>query len=181
MKRDPFKTGEALLKLCAEHDKPISALMMSNEQAWRGEEEIRKNLLNIWRVMQDCIERGIRDEGVLPGGMKVKRRAANFYKQLIGEIPRQTPGVPVGTLDWVNLFALAVSEENAAINGVKLGHGPGQLLLAVADGMDHPLIRARAPYDLLIANILAGPLIDLAPDFAKSIAPGATRAPAAGR
>ena len=70
--------------------------------------------------------------------------------------------------------AVRVSEENAAINAVRLGHGPGQLLLAVADGMDHPLIKARAPYDLLIANILAGPLIELAPAFAASVAPGAS-------
>ncbi len=70
--------------------------------------------------------------------------------------------------------AVKVTEENAAINGVKLGHGPGELLLAVADGMDHPMITARAPYDLLIANILAGPLIELAPSFAASVAPGAT-------
>lgn len=74
----------------------------------------------------------------------------------------------------IDEIAVRVSEENAAINGVKLGHGPGQLLLAVADGMDHPLIKARAPYDLLIANILAGPLVELAPDFARSVAPGAT-------
>jgi L-serine dehydratase len=110
----PFKTGAALLKLCASHHKPISELMMSNEKAWQREEQIRQNLLNIWQVMQACIERGLREEGILPGGMKVKRRAANLYQQLIGGIPRQTPGVPVGTLDWVNLFALAVSEENAA-------------------------------------------------------------------
>ena len=71
-------------------------------------------------------------------------------------------------------IAVKVSEENAAINGVKLGHGPGQLLLAVADGMEHPLITARAPFDLLIANILAAPLIELAPAFAASVAPGAT-------
>ena len=74
----------------------------------------------------------------------------------------------------IDEIAVKVSEENALINGVKLGHGPGQLLLAVADGMDHPLIQARAPYDLLIANILAGPLIELAPAFAKAVAPGAS-------
>ena len=74
----------------------------------------------------------------------------------------------------VDEIAVKVSEENAAINGIRLGHGSGQLLLAVADGMDHPMIQARAPYDLLIANILAGPLIELAPAFAKSVAPGAT-------
>jgi ribosomal protein L11 methyltransferase len=74
----------------------------------------------------------------------------------------------------IDAIAVDVSRENAAINGVKLGHGAGELLLAVADGMDHPLIAARAPFDLLIANILAGPLIDLAPAFAKAIAPGAS-------
>ena len=74
----------------------------------------------------------------------------------------------------IDEIAVRVSEENATINGVKVGHGPGQLLLAVADGMDHALIKARAPYDLLIANILAGPLIELAPSFATSVAPGAS-------
>ena len=74
----------------------------------------------------------------------------------------------------IDEIAVKVTEENAAINGVQLGHGSGELLLAVADGMDHPLIQARAPYDLLIANILAGPLIELAPAFAKSIAPRAS-------
>ena len=74
----------------------------------------------------------------------------------------------------IDEIAVKVSDENAAINGVKLGHGPSQLLLAVADGMDHALIQARAPYDLLIANILAGPLVELAPAFGASVAPGAT-------
>ena len=68
--------------------------------------------------------------------------------------------------------AIDIARDNAAINRVKLGHGDGELLLAVADGMDSPILAARAPYDLIVANILAGPLVDLAPDFAKSIAPG---------
>ena len=73
----------------------------------------------------------------------------------------------------IDPISIDVTRDNAAINGVKLGHGAGELLLAVADGMDHPLLAARAPYDLLIANILAGPLIELAPAFAKAIAPRA--------
>jgi len=68
--------------------------------------------------------------------------------------------------------AIAVARDNAAINGVPLGHGPGELLLAVADGMDSPLLTARAPFDLIVANILAGPLIELAPSFAGALAPG---------
>ncbi|MEQ1528150.1 MAG: L-serine ammonia-lyase [Methylococcales bacterium] len=110
----PFKSGDALLKLCKQHKKPISDIMLNNEKAWLNEQQIRSNLLHIWAVMQACVDTGMHQEGILPGGMKVKRRAANLYQQMTGVIPAQTPGVPVGTLDWVNLFALAVSEENAA-------------------------------------------------------------------
>jgi ribosomal protein L11 methyltransferase len=74
----------------------------------------------------------------------------------------------------IDPVAIDVARDNAAINRVKLGHGAGELLLAVADGMDSPLLAARAPFDLIIANILAGPLIDLAPDFAKALTPGGT-------
>jgi ribosomal protein L11 methyltransferase len=70
--------------------------------------------------------------------------------------------------------AINVARENAAINGVTLGHGAGELLLAVADGMHSPLLSARAPFDLIIANILAAPLIELAPDFARALEPGGT-------
>ena len=74
----------------------------------------------------------------------------------------------------IDAVAVDVARDNAAINGVKLGHSAGELLLGVADGMDSPLLTARAPFDLIIANILAGPLIELAPDFAKCIVPGGT-------
>jgi len=74
----------------------------------------------------------------------------------------------------IDEVAVAVARENAAINRVKLGHGPGELLLAQADGMDSALLAARAPFDLIIANILAGPLIELAPPFAAALAPGGT-------
>jgi ribosomal protein L11 methyltransferase len=74
----------------------------------------------------------------------------------------------------IDIQAINVARENAAINGVTLGHGEGELLLAVADGMHSPLLSARSPFDLIIANILAGPLIELAPDFAHALAPGGT-------
>ena len=74
----------------------------------------------------------------------------------------------------IDSVAIAVARDNAAINGVKLGHGAGELLLAEADGMDSPMLAARAPFDLIVANILAGPLIELAPDFARAIAPSGT-------
>ena len=74
----------------------------------------------------------------------------------------------------IDPIAIDVARDNAAINGIKLGHGAGELLLGVGDGMDSPLLTARAPLDLIVANILAGPLIELAPDFARSLAPGGT-------
>jgi ribosomal protein L11 methyltransferase len=79
-----------------------------------------------------------------------------------------------GIASDVDEQAIAVARDNAAINGVKLGHGAGELLLIVADGMNSPLVAARAPFDLIIANILAGPLIELAPSFAAHLAPQAT-------
>jgi ribosomal protein L11 methyltransferase len=74
----------------------------------------------------------------------------------------------------IDAIAVEVTRENAAINGIRLGHGAGELLLTEAEGMRSPLLAARAPFDLIIANILAGPLIELAPDFANALAPGGT-------
>lgn len=74
----------------------------------------------------------------------------------------------------IDPVAIDVARDNALINGVKLGHASGELLLSVADGMDSPMLSARAPFDLIIANILAGPLIELAPAFAEAVAPGGT-------
>ena len=108
----PFSTGAGLLEHCAVTGLSISQVMLANECAWRSEAEIREGLLHIWSVMQDCVERGCQNEGILPGGLKVKRRAARLHTQLSSEA--QLSQVPLGTMDWVNLFALAVNEENAA-------------------------------------------------------------------
>jgi L-serine dehydratase len=86
--------------------------MLQNECAWRTSAEIRAGLLEIWHVMQACVDRGCHTEGLLPGGLKVKRRAARLYRQLTNE--KELDKAPLGTMDWVNLFALAVNEENAA-------------------------------------------------------------------
>ena len=108
----PFTTGAGLLEQCAEHGLSISQIMLRNECVWRSEAEIRDGLLRIWEVMQNCVQRGCHTEGVLPGGLKVKRRAARLQRQLSAE--RELHRVPLGTMDWVNLYALAVNEENAA-------------------------------------------------------------------
>ncbi|GHH12385.1 L-serine ammonia-lyase [Streptomyces lanatus] len=105
----PFRTGDELLRLTRETGLSISSLMLENEKAWRTEDEIRAGLLEIWRVMEGCVERGLCGEGILPGGLKVRRRAAAAARQLRGE------GDSLGrAMEWVTLYAMAVNEENAA-------------------------------------------------------------------
>ncbi|MDF3289303.1 MULTISPECIES: L-serine ammonia-lyase [Streptomyces] len=105
----PFRTGDELLRMARETGLSIPALMLENEKAWRTEAEIRAGLLEIWQVMQDCVRRGMTREGILPGGLKVRRRAAAAARQLRAEgdaAPR--------AMEWVTLYAMAVNEENAA-------------------------------------------------------------------
>ncbi|NEE09610.1 L-serine ammonia-lyase [Streptomyces sp. SID7499] len=105
----PFRTGDELLRLTEETGLSISALMLENERAWRTEEEIREGLLEIWQVMRDCVARGLSQEGILPGGLKVRRRAANTARKLRSE------GDPLAlAMEWITLYAMAVNEENAA-------------------------------------------------------------------
>ncbi|MEW8626922.1 MAG: L-serine ammonia-lyase [Candidatus Thiodiazotropha sp.] len=108
----PFHSGRELLDQCEANGLSISQLMLENELAWRDKTEINQQLLRIWQVMQQCVEKGCETEGLLPGGLKVKRRAPRLFRQLSNDAELST--VPLGTMDWVNLFALAVNEENAA-------------------------------------------------------------------
>jgi L-serine dehydratase len=107
----PFTTGEELLRRCEESGLPISGVMLANEQAWRSEGEVRAGLLDIWAVMQQCVRNGCASEGTLPGGLKVRRRAPELYRRLCDETFATDP---LRVMDWVDLFALAVNEENAA-------------------------------------------------------------------
>ncbi len=109
----PFHSAAELLALCTTHDLNISQLMLANEAAWRPEAETRAGLLRIWQVMQDCVKAGCRTEGVMPGGLKVQRRAAGLYRQL-SEHPEANLRDALTVLDWVDLYALAVNEENAS-------------------------------------------------------------------
>ncbi|SDZ18383.1 L-serine dehydratase [Geodermatophilus africanus] len=109
--RYPFRTGEELLARTRETGLRISDVMLANELAWRSEAEVRAGLLHTWSVMQECVERGTRTTGVLPGGLKVRRRAAALRAQL-EEHPDETD--PLRAMEWVTLYALAVNEENAA-------------------------------------------------------------------
>jgi L-serine dehydratase len=109
----PFSTAAELLEQCARSGLSISSLMLANEQAWRSEEEVKAGLLELWSVMHASIEKGCHTEGIMPGGLKVKRRAARLYRQLKGEL-RTGENDPLTVMDWVSLYALAVNEENAA-------------------------------------------------------------------
>lgn len=106
----PFDSAEELLAHCNEHGISISALMLKNETVFQDKNVIVDKLWEIWEVMQACITRGINTEGILPGGLKVTRRAPALYRRLQSEHSQD----PMLAMDWVNLFALAVNEENAA-------------------------------------------------------------------
>ena len=107
----PFRSAAELLAHTRMTGLSISDLVLANELVWRTEEEVWSGLLHIWQVMQDCIRVGCENEGMLPGGLKVRRRAAQLHQQLRGE-PAATD--PLHVMDWITLFALAVNEQNAA-------------------------------------------------------------------
>jgi L-serine dehydratase len=118
----PFLTAEELLVRCQETGLPISGVMLENEKVRRSEQEVRDGLLHIWRVMEECVDAGCRKEGVLPGGLKVPRRAPGLARRLHSD-PYSTD--PLRVMDWVNLFALAVNEQNA---------GGGRVVTAPTNG-----------------------------------------------
>ncbi|MBH8579030.1 L-serine ammonia-lyase [Bisbaumannia pacifica] len=110
-----FNSAAELMALCRMHDLRISELMLENEKAWRDEAEIRGELWAIWQAMQECVDNGLAAEGILPGGLNVKRRANALHRRL--EAMEDNSSLIASTfsaMDWVNVFALAVNEENAA-------------------------------------------------------------------
>ncbi|MET7875991.1 L-serine ammonia-lyase [Micromonospora sp. DT68] len=109
--RYPFLTGAQLLEVTTATGLSISEVMLANERSWRSEAEIRAGLLDIWRVMRECVQQGCERDGVLPGGLKVRRRAAELRRSLEADTGSTDP---LRVMDWVTLFALAVNEENAA-------------------------------------------------------------------
>ena len=106
----PFTSGDAMLELGQKHALPIWAMMLENEKAWRPEAEVRAHVRKIWGVMRECVQRGLVTGGILPGGLNVRRRAPHWYQKL----QREGSSDPLAPMDWVNVFAIAVNEENAA-------------------------------------------------------------------
>ena len=118
---NPFSSGKELLALCQKHQKSFGEIMLENETALLPESEVRAKLLKIWRTMEECVKRGCRTEGVLPGGLEVKRRAPGLHQKL----KQQQNEDPLNVIDWVNLYAIAVNEENA---------GGGRVVTAPTNG-----------------------------------------------
>ena len=110
--RYPFTTGAQLLAICRSEGLRVSDVMIANELSWRTEETLRAELLHIWAVMKECVHNGCtRTEKLLPGGLKVPRRAPKLLSDLVATHDESDP---IRAMDWVNLFALAVNEENAS-------------------------------------------------------------------
>src|SRR5699024_4327762 len=107
----PFHSGAELLQRCTENDMSITEIMHANELSMRSEDEIRHGLLHIYSVMEECASASLDRSGYLPGGLKVRRRAHDWYLKLKAEDPDRDPGY---YLEWVNLIAMAVNEENAS-------------------------------------------------------------------
>jgi L-serine dehydratase len=106
----PFRSGSELLRIAKECGLPIWRLMLENEKAWRPEDEVLARISHIWQVMRECTERGIGTEGELPGGLHVRRRAPG----LVRDLREKQSSDPFTAMDWLNAFAMAVAEENAA-------------------------------------------------------------------
>jgi L-serine dehydratase len=141
----PFHSGAELLALCEQHRISIAQAMMRNEQSWRSEAEVRAGLLNIWRVMRECVQRGCSTEGVLPGPFKVPRRAPKLHRDLTAKAERALAD-PLSVMDWVNVYAIAVNEENAAGGRVVTAptNGAAGIIPAVLHYYDRFVFRGNA-------------------------------------
>jgi len=137
-----FNSAQELLTLCTDNGLSISALMLENEKQLLSEQQISQQLCEIWQTMQRCIERGIKREGILPGGLKLRRRASSLHRRLKAESHSNTD--PLAAMDWVNLFAMAVNEENAA---------GGQVVTAPTNGAAGILPAVLCYYDKFVEAV----------------------------
>ncbi|MDO8250800.1 MAG: L-serine ammonia-lyase [Rhodoferax sp.] len=138
----PFTSGDELLALCKQHGLTLSEIMWANERTWRTDDDIRTQLLYLWRIMRECVQRGLTHEGTLPGPFKVQRRAPILAAQLRARAERALSD-PLSVLDWVNVYAFAVNEENAA---------GGRVVTAPTNGAAGVIPAVLHYYDKFIAN-----------------------------
>ncbi len=155
----PFHSGDELLAQAARSGLTIAQLMFENEKVWRSEDEIRAGLRELWAAMQSCVQRGIRSSGTLPGGLHVTRRAPALFAELSSK-PEAAMRDPLTVLDWVNLYALAVNEENAAGGRVVTAptNGAAGILPAVLHYYDRfcPAANEQGIFDFLLTASAIG-------------------------
>jgi L-serine dehydratase len=155
----PFHSGDELLARCEATGLSIAQLMWENEKAWRSEDAIRAGLHQLWQAMQDCLARGLRQDGTLPGGLHVPRRAPSLYREL-NIRPEAAMRDPLTVLDWVNLYALAVNEENAAGGRVVTAptNGAAGIIPAVLHYYDRfcPSASEQGVFDFLLTAAAIG-------------------------
>ncbi|CAG2132858.1 L-serine dehydratase 1 [Cupriavidus yeoncheonensis] len=160
----PFRSGKDMLEMASTSGKSIARLMMENELTWRSEQDVTAGLLHIWDVMQACVVRGCRTDGELPGPFKVRRRAPELYRSLT-ERAERTLSDPLSVMDWVNLYAMAVNEENAAGGRVVTAptNGAAGIIPAVLHYYDRfvPGANARGVVDFLLTAGAIGLLYKL--------------------
>jgi L-serine dehydratase len=139
----PFTSRHELLAICKQQGLSISQIMWANERPWRSEDDIHAGLQTIWRVMRECVQRGLTRTGTLPGPYKVQRRAPLLAAQL-RERAKRTLADPLSALDWVNVYAFAVNEENAS--GGRVVTAPTNGAAGVTPAVLHYCDRFVAPF-----------------------------------
>ncbi|MDW6093058.1 L-serine ammonia-lyase [Vibrio rhizosphaerae] len=138
----PYISASELVSQCRESGLSISTLVLENEKALRSEEEIHAHLSKVWQTMKDCIARGMKTEGILPGPLRVPRRSAALNQQL--QTSERTSNDPMAVIDWVNMYAFAVNEENAA---------GGRVVTAPTNGACGIVPAVLAYYDKFIQTV----------------------------
>lgn len=163
----PFHSGDELLRMADESGLTVSEMTLRNETAWRPAAETRTRLARVWAAMNDCVERGCRTEGVLPGGLEVTRRAPRMFRELT-EQPEVNLRDPLVIMDWVSLWAMAVNEENAA--GGRVVTAPTNGAAGVIPAVLSYLVRVRgAGEEQVIRFLLTAGAIGLLYKFSASL------------
>ena len=147
----PFASGADMLRMAKESGLGVSEMTLRNEATWRPESETRSALLKVWFAMRDCVERGCRTTGTLPGGLNVPRRAPRLFQEL-GTHPEASLRDPLALLDWVSMWAIAVNEENAA--GGRVVTAPTNGAAGIIPAVLHYLVRIRGVDDDRVTRFL---------------------------
>ncbi len=134
----PFSNAMELIQLCEKYNLKISELVMQNEKAFRSEDDIKNRLDEIWNVMQKCVEQGCKKKGTMPGGLKVERRAHQLYEKLSSK-QNYSMVDPLEVMDWIDLYALAVNEENAC--GGRVVTAPTNGAAGIIPAVMHYMVR----------------------------------------